>query len=126
MKTWFAAFVRMKLRNNTQKEYYKVVQRSKETPFETAIIEDVSATGITNAVEKSWEYPYVCGENAVCKMDVDQVPGLPRVCEENCDGTASKARKMKGGKSCETEKKKKISASKSSNSSRHNARLYRQ
>ena len=29
----------MKLRNNTQKEYYKVVQRSKETPFETAIIE---------------------------------------------------------------------------------------
>ena len=30
-------FVRMKLRNNTQKEYYKVVQRSKETPFETAI-----------------------------------------------------------------------------------------
>lgn len=40
-------------------------------------------------------------------MDVDQVPGLPRVCEENCDGTASKARKMKGGKSCETEKSKK-------------------
>lgn len=30
---------RMKLGNATQKGYYRVVQRSKEIPFETAIIE---------------------------------------------------------------------------------------
>ena len=58
-------------------------------------------------VRESRDHPRACGENVVCNMDVDQVPGLPRVCEENCAGTASKARKMKGGKSCETEKSKK-------------------
>lgn len=69
-------FVRMKLRNNTQKEYYKVVQRSKEPPFETAIkvkSESKLISAATHIASAMWLFPHYIHIWVICMMERSEV-----------------------------------------------------
>ena len=84
-KTWFAALWKNEVAKHHSERILQSSAALKRDPFWDCYhwilrVEDVTATGITNAVEKSWEYPYVCGENTFEQgSDIIDLGSPPRV-----------------------------------------------